>query len=145
MIHEQAERPEQIRAMFEEICCGNQDAVHTCWAVFQFLHVIDDLVDRDHDLPIETVGLSLLAFTEAVAANPFFQANRDILLGHMRVAVLEWVDSERWRKREDLREKIAAEVLKSQYQNFFYLIASLCGGLSHMSAITQKYRQYHWD
>lgn len=145
MIHEQLERPDQIRGMFDEICCGNQDAVHTCWAVFQFLHVIDDLYDRDHVVSIDTVGLALLGFTESIAANPFFQANRDILLGQLRVSVLEWVDSEKWRTREDIREKLAAEVLKSQYQNFFYLIASLCGGLHHMAAVTQKYRQYHWD
>lgn len=145
MIPEFAQRKQHFDTMFRELCCGNEDAVHVCWSVFQFLHVIDDLVDKDVPVTVDTVGLSLLTFTEAVAANAFFQANRDILLGALRVGVIEWLDSEKWKDRSDIREQMAALVLKSQYQNFFFLIASLCGGIAHMAAMTAKYRQYQWD
>jgi len=145
MIPEEAKRKAELDGMFADISLGNPDAVHVCWAVFQFSHVLDDLFDRDVTLPVETVGLALLTFTEAVAANPFFQANRDILLGSMRVSTVEWIDSENWRKREDIRERVAAEVLKSQYQNFFYTVAGLCGGIGHMQAMSAKYREYQWD
>jgi hypothetical protein len=145
MIPEFDQRRQHFDTMFRELCCSNEDAIHVCWSVFQFLHVIDDLVDRDVQVSVDTVGLTLLTFTEAVSANPFFQTNRDILLGALRVGVIEWLDSERWKLRPDVREQMAAMVMKSQYQNFFFLVASLCGGITHMAACAQKYRQFQWD
>jgi hypothetical protein len=131
--------------MFEDICRGDQEALHVCWSLFRFLHVLDDMFDGDQEFSARAAGLSFLDFTETVACNPFFQAHRDLLCGSMRVALVEWIDSEAWRTREDLREKVAAEVLKSQYQNIFFLIASLVGGLPHMAAMSAKWRDYNWD
>lgn len=145
MIPEAAERGTQLDAMFRECACGDENAVHVCWAVFRFLHMLDDLVDRDVDVPADTVGLTLISFVEAVAANPFFQANRTELLTCLRVGILEWMESEAWKRRGDLKSALAAEVLKSSYQNFFYLVASLCGGLVHMRGMSAKYRDYQWD
>jgi hypothetical protein len=135
----------RLDAMFRELCCGSEDALHVCWAFYQFLHVVDDLVDRDVPVAVDTVGFHLIAFTEVVACNPFFQAHRDLLMGAFRVAVVEWLDSEEWAKREDVWDKMAARVLKSQYQNLFFLIASLCGGVAHMRAMTAKYREYQYQ
>lgn len=145
MISEYEQQRDHFETMFQEICLGNTDAVHVCWSVFQFLHVIDDLVDKDKLVSPAAVGISLLMFTEAVSANPFFQQNRDALLGVLRVGVMEWVDSESWKVREDPRERAAAEVIKSGYQNVFYTVAGLCGGLVHMQAMTTKYRQFQFD
>jgi hypothetical protein len=145
MIHEYSEKQAHFDRVFQDLCLGNQEAIQVCHSVFQFLHIIDDLVDKDHPVPVDVVGVHLLDFIETVALNPFFQKHREALCGCLRVGVLEWVDSEKWRAREDVREKLAAEVLKSQYQNFFYLIAGLCGGISHMAAMTAKHREYQWD
>lgn len=145
MIHEYGEKKAHFDGMFREMCAGDEDAFHVCWAVFQFLHVVDDLVDRDHPVTPEVVGLSLVVFIEAVAANLFFQKHRGPLLACLRTSVMEWVDSEKWRARADLREKLAAEILKSQYQNFFFLISGICGGLLHQHAMSTKFRQYQWD
>ena len=145
MIHEFVEKPTHFEALFQEVCMGDPDAVEVCRSVFQFLHIIDDLVDRDHPVPVELIGEQLLVFIETVALNPFFQRHRSALCGCLRVGVIEWVDSEKWRLRTDVREKIAAEVLKSQYQNFFYMVAGLVGGVKHMSAMAAKYRQFQWD
>jgi hypothetical protein len=139
------ELKEKIGQIFNDVSCGDQDAVHVCWSVYQFLHVIDDLVDRDQVLDARTVGLTFLVFTEAVAANPFFQANRNVLLGALRIGVIQWVDSEAWKKRDDLKCQMAAEVIKSGYQEFFFQVAYICGGLSHMQAMAEKHREYCWD
>jgi hypothetical protein len=136
---------QKIDTIFTEVCCGDQNAFHACWAVYQFLHVIDDLVDRDQEVDARTVGLTLVVFTEAVSANPFFQANRDVLLGTFRTGVMEWIDSEAWRKRSDIKDQMAAEVIKSGYQNFFFQVAYLCGGPAHMNAMSEKHREYCWD
>lgn len=145
MIHEFEERGQHLDTMFRELCAGNEAALDVCWSAYRFLHVIDDLVDRDHPVPVVEVGMSLLAFTDTVSLNPFWQQYARELLAVLRVGVLEWVDSEQWRTREDVREKLAAEVIKSGYQNFFYSIAGFCGGLAHMQAMTAKYRQFQWD
>lgn len=145
MIHEFVEKHAHFESVFQEVCLGDAEAIDVCRSVFQFLHIIDDLVDRDHPVSVDLVGEQLIVFIETLALNPFFQRHRNALCGCLRVSIIEWVDSEKWRARQDVREKIAAEVLKSQYQNFFYLVAGLCGGVKHMSAIAAKYRQYQWD
>ena len=63
----------RLDAMFRDLCCNDESAVHVCWSVFQFVHVLDDLVDRDKEVAVETVGLSFIILLETVAANPFFQ------------------------------------------------------------------------
>jgi hypothetical protein len=145
MIHELPKRGPELEAMFRELCRDDQHAVNACWAAWRFLHVIDDLADRDHPVPVADVGIALLDFTETAALNPFWQSHARELAAVLRVGVMEWVDSEKWRQREDVREKLAAEVIKSGYQNLFYLIAGLVGGTSHMQAMTEKWRQFQWD
>jgi hypothetical protein len=139
------ELKEKIGQIFHDVARGDEHAVHVCWSVYQFLHVIDDLVDRDQALDARTVGLSFLVFTETVAANPFFQANREVLLGALRTGVIEWIDSEAWKNRDDLKCRMAAEVIKSGYQGLFFQVAYLCGGLAHMQAMSEKHREYCWD
>lgn len=145
MIHELEQRGVHFDAMFRELCLGNEDAVKVCWSVFRFLHVLDDLFDRDHPVTPADLGLSLLSLVETLSENPFWLAHVGSLLPVLRVGVMEWIDSEAWRARTDVREKLAAEVLKSGYQNFFYAIAGVLGGTVHMQAMTEKYRQYQWD
>jgi len=135
----------KIGQIFSDVACGNQEAVHVCWSVYQFAHVVDDLVDRDQVLDARTIGMTFLVFTETVSANPFFQANREVLLGALRTGVVGWIDSESWKHRDALKCKLAAEVLKSSYQEFFFQVAYLCGGLLHMQAMSEKHREYCWD
>jgi hypothetical protein len=141
------ETPDWKRAryeMFREICRGDEAAISLCWSLYQFLHVLDDLVDRDVPVTPEMVGLSFLSCVETFAANPFFQQHRDLILGALRPAVIQWVNSEEWRKRDDVREKVAAEVIKSGYQDVFYLIAGLVGGLPHQLEVAARWREYDW-
>jgi hypothetical protein len=135
---------ESLVSAVEEIVCGDASARQFVWAYYAFIHVIDDLFDRDVPLDAGTVALAFINYTETVAANPFFQAHRDFLLGLMRAGVLAWADSEEWRARPDVREKLAAEVIKSSYQEVLWAVAGLCGGLVHQRVMTSKYREYDW-
>jgi len=144
MTEDQKTRQESIDRLFTEISCGNPAARQFCWAAYRWLHVVDDLFDRDYEVPVAHVALSLIEFTESVAANPFFQENRNFLLGVFRCGVLQWSQSEEWRTRADPREKIAAEVIKSGYQELFWAVAGLCGGIVFQNEISTKHREYDW-
>lgn len=125
---------------FEEIANGNEPARQCCWAIYGFLHLIDDLYDRDHVVSPEEMATVVVAFQETVAANPFFQTHREALLALLRVAWTSWVSSE-GPPVQDAPEG-TGDVLKSAYQEIFFFIASVTGGLPYGLAMSRKYRGY---
>lgn len=127
---------------FTEIANGNDDAAHFCASVHAFAHLIDDLYDKDHTPKPEDVAWVLAGFITDIAENPFFQAHRAQLLAAIRSSLLSWVSSEQFKAREDVRDKLAAEVLKSGYQDVFFVVADLVGGMNHALVMSTKWRGY---
>lgn len=134
-----------LTQVLEEVCKGDPNAVGMCAAWYQFAHVLDDLVDRDKPVSPDEVGTLMLGVIEGLAGNPFFQANAAHLLPVMRLGALNWVESERLRQSEDVREKLSAEVYKSIYQEVFWLTAGLCGGVKHQLEMMRKHRRVDWE
>jgi len=116
-----------------------------CAAWYNFCHVLDDLVDRDKPVTAERVGMMVLGVLEGLATNPFFQTHAAALLPVFRLGALNWVESERLRAEGDERERWAAEVFKSLYQEVFWLTAGICGGREHQLAMMRKHRKVDWD
>ena len=128
------------KACFEEIANGVEPARQCCWAIYGFLHLIDDLYDRDHVVGPDEMATVVVAFQETVACNPFFQAHREALLALLRVAWTSWVSSEG--PPIEGAPAGARDVLKSAYQEIFWYIASVTGGLPYGLAMSRKFRSY---
>lgn len=109
---------------------------------YRFIHLLDDLVDHDKERTADDVALTLFAFVDQVANNPFFQRHKQSLLPIVYAAGRAWASSERLRKSDDIQNKIAAEVLKSQYQDLFHHIAFLSGGIEFAVQWEEKHRSY---
>lgn len=133
---------EELSKALSEIANGDVHAENFCRALYQFVHVLDDLVDRDVDRSAGDVAMAVVSLVGAVGLNPFFQAHRDVLFGAISMAALSWAGSEKLKKSEKLEHKLAAEVVKSAYQDVFFLVASLTGGMEHGLAVADRWRGY---
>jgi hypothetical protein len=134
-----------IKSCFEELSCGNKPAQDFCHAIFWWIHMLDDLFDKDTSVPPTAVsGISFNLICN-VANNEFFQVNKTVLLPTILLASQAWADSEGFKKKESPLDKIAAQVMKSQHLDIYIHVAFLCGGLLHMNAMSEKYRAYNFD
>jgi hypothetical protein len=132
----------EIEAAFSDIAAGNKDAFDFCRSAFEFFHLFDDLVDRDHPIdPNETI-LCLLKFIETLTRNPFYQAHRDDLFATLTTGAFAYAASLRQAADPDVQKRVASEVLKSQYQDVFFRTAFWVGGSRHSIEMDTKYRSY---
>lgn len=141
-------RPERLDfpKVFAEVALGNQDAYQFCSTFLCWVHLIDDFIDKDKELPgSEAVVHLALEVLVTFACNPFWQANKAALKPLIFQGVNAFLDSNRWAKAQDFRDRATADVLKSQYQEVFWHVAEICGGWEHRLAITRQYRHYHYD
>jgi len=134
-----------FKAVFEDITKGNQSALHFCQTFLHFVHMVDDLVDRDIQVPADAVSGICFNLMSMLATNEFFQEYKSVLLPTIMVSSQAWACSERFKKRDNLLDKVAAQVLKSEYQNVFLQVAYICGGQAHFIEMAQKYREFNYD
>jgi hypothetical protein len=128
---------------FREICKGDQEAYEFCESFYEYVHVMDDLIDRDNGVP--SPGLAVAAFLKlayVLSFNIFYQRHKDTLMPVIHAGLLEFVDSEIWKLRDTEEEKTIAEVLKSSYQNIFFMVAFCVGGVAHQFEMSNKHRGY---
>lgn len=136
---------ERFDTIFKDITKGNLDAYDFCHSFFRWVHCLDDLVDKDKQVPAGAVSMLFFSLVHTVACNPFFQKYRTELLSTLLISSQAWADSEEWKKRPDVLHRITSQVLKSQYQDVFIHVAALCGGQIHMQEIAARYRDYNYD
>ena len=132
-------------AIFRDITKGDENAFNFCNAFFRWVHCLDELVDRDKEVPPAAVSMLFFSLVHTLATNLFFQNHKESLLPTMLLASNAWADSEHWKKSPDVLHRITSQVLKSQYQDVFIHVAALCGGQAHMHEVSRKYRDYNYD
>jgi hypothetical protein len=127
------------------VCAGNKEAFVFCETLVGWLHWIDDMADRDRTWqPSDTVRINLAALA-TFAANPFFQKHRTALMSLLTQAFCGWLDGEQWAKRANVRERRAADVIKSTYHEVIWHVAYLVGGWNHLRHVTATCRAYDFD
>lgn len=129
----------------EEIARGDAAALEFMQVFYVFVQTFDDLVDRDKPVTPEEAGSALLRFILVLSQNKFYLAQCGSLLPLITAAMGAWVGSEYFAKRKAVLDHITGQVLKSQYQDIFFHVALLTGGLPHFFAMQQKYRSYYFD
>lgn len=137
---------------FEEICLGDRDAIQFCWLFFRWVHWLDDTIDADKPWTAEEAGRLNLEALMVFASNPFFQRHKERLTPLIIAACRAYGDSEAWKdRRSDVKDRRAADVLKSFYNEVFwhagYLVAREQGkdGWQHLSAMTNTHRAFDYD
>lgn len=118
---------------------GDKHAEDFCVCIYEFLHLIDDLVDRDVKIPNdEEISLACIKLILTIGGNPFYQAHRvrfEVLLEHGFSA---WCCSNRF----NAEKKVEGKVLKSWYHDIFWEVARLTGGWEHMRKVCTQYRAF---
>lgn len=129
----------------KEISNGNEDAHRFMRALYIWVQVQDDLFDKDHEIKASQLASSNLNLLIEVSNNPFYRENSNVFLPVIASASLAWVASEDFAKREGTLERVASQVIKSEYMNVFFQVALLVGGWDHALAMQSKFRSYYPD
>lgn len=136
-----AENPQAL-ASFEAICNGDRNAVEFLWRVWNFFHLMDDLVDKDKPVSLEEAARELFMFTQAIALNPFFQAYKVQLLPFILNACNGWVIGDQWAASQLDSERRVSPALKCSDFNLYSYVAFLTGGWDNMRSSEPKFRVY---
>lgn len=134
-----------IHQALTECANGNESAFRFIWSFYHGVHCIDDLIDKDKELQPEYVIRTMWSMLVNFADNEFFQQNKTYLMPVLTAAIHAYIDSERFVKSENVLERVASQVLKSQYADVFFATAYLTGGADHMLTMSRRWRQYHFD
>ena len=127
------------KEILEKCANGNEPAKEFMLVVYEFLHLIDDLVDRDVKIPNdEEISFSCIKLILTVGGNPFYQQHRkrlEVLLEHGFSA---WCCSNRF----NADKRVEGKVLKSWYHEIFWEVARLTGGWEHMRKTCTAFREF---
>lgn len=121
--------------MVKQAANGNANAENFALAWINFCHCIDDLIDDDRLVSSEAVAAILVTFMVELSGNPFYQANKPMLLGIMVQSINSWLDS-------NTEAGIKRAVLAGMYHEVIYHIAFLTGGWTKLRTLTSSEREY---
>jgi hypothetical protein len=129
----------------KEISNGNEDAHRFMRSFYLWVQVQDDLFDKDQEVTASQLVSANMNLLIEVSQNPFYQEHRAVFLPVIFSASLAWVSSEDFKKREAALDRLSSQVIKSQYQDVFFQVALLVGGMDFCLAMQAKYRSYYFD
>ena len=125
-----------------EITLGDADAFAFCAAFYRWVDLVDNLVDRDHEIASSEVGKTCSEVALAFAFNPFFLEHKDSLCPLIVAGAAAWAESEALKKSEDVRLRLASQILKSSYTEVLWHVAYVMGGWEHRIAMATRYREF---
>ena len=127
-------------------CAGRSaDARDFLLAFHRLVHALDDVADAAPGMTAEGWAMPLREFIEVCLMNPFCRDyNRELatLISH---SVSAWLDSNRWKERDDPRARQAADVLKSLYHEVFWFTACKANDWHYMRKMQELYREFDFE
>ena len=132
--------PDHRQRILTECANGNAPAADFLRVMYEFLHLIDDLVDLDvtPEPSDEVIGFQCVQLILTIGSNPFYQANKHRLEPLIEQAFSAWLCANRLEREK----KIQGKVLKSWYHEIFWHVARLTGGWEHMRRVCRTYRDF---
>jgi hypothetical protein len=130
--------------MLFDCSSGNMAAYDFCRTFFVFVSALDDLIDRDTPVSAEDAVRVNLELFETLSGD-FWVENRERLLPLIRAGASAWLDSEVWKNRDSVLDRIASQVLKAAYLEVFFEVAHITGGWELRRACTQRWRNFDYD
>ena len=134
------ERPDEVaknpeaRMWLERIAAGNADAFAFMWTMWNWSHVIDDLVDRDKPTGVEDAAGWFIKMAHELSFNRFYVDNSAFLFGLVASMFNRWCDGEEWERSKDLKQRAASHVIKCGDIELYLGVAYLTGGWDHVRA-----------
>jgi hypothetical protein len=134
-----------------EMLRGDAAGVQFLVTYMRWAHWIDDIVDGDRAWDAEAVARVNLEAVVVFSENAFFLRHRERLAPLIVQAWRAFGDSIQWERRADVKDRRAADVLKSNYHEVYwhsaYLAATEKGedGWAHLTAMTKKFRVFDYD
>lgn len=107
---------------------GNDLATEFIVTLYNILHLVDDLTDRDH---VTTTRQMQQGFWDALITlprNAFYVTHFALLNGALQTAILNWHAANRMEVTEAANAKEVAYVLRSSYNDLITLCAWIIGG-----------------
>lgn len=132
---EEREKNPDVYRWFAAIANGDQDAENFLRAMWSFLHLYDDLVDRDRPVSIAQAAAELANLFTTLLYNPFFARSKDALFPLMISMINRWVDGDEWEQREGLFDQVASSVIRCGDVDLYLMVAFLTGGWEHMRRV----------
>jgi hypothetical protein len=126
----------------QRVCLGNQDAIRFLNDITDVLHLWDDLIDRDHELPDAHINKTMWIALVALPRNPFYVQHFMALNSILVTAIVNWqIATDMERKPSSDNEEVIAFIIRSSYIDIITLVAVLCGGPDHATSIMREARQ----
>jgi hypothetical protein len=133
--------PLELR-LLERICCGEREAMEwlTLWS--EYVHAIDDIVDKERD-GVEDV---LRTFARAVMlySHPFYLKNLAALRAVVLVIGNLYADSVGWEKSLVAWQRNWSDHNRHAGMEMVIAVAQICGGYEHGRAISEEQRCICW-
>lgn len=136
---------DSAQKILEECCKGDATALRFCQIFFVWCHTFDDVLDRDKPVAFEDAVTANWALIQELTTNAFWLKNSARLLPLISAGASSSVSSEQFRLRENVLDRVASQVLKTQYAEVFWEVAGICGGWQHKLAMVQKHRAFDYD
>lgn len=130
-----------IRSELHSLSNGNEDAFRFMWTMWNWSHVIDDLVDQDKFVGVENAAKYFILMLQEVTFNPFYKANAPYLFGLIASMFNRWCDGEEFEKSDDKLKQAQSHVIKCGDLELYIGVAYLTGGWDFVRAC-KAFRTY---
>jgi hypothetical protein len=127
------------------VCRGNADAIRFLEDITEVLHLWDDLVDKDKELPDEVINRAMWKALVDLPRNPFYAQNFATLNTLLVAAIVNWeVATQMERKQTGKDDLHIAFILRSSYIDLVLGTAIIIGGREHaISMMLPARRLWH--
>lgn len=122
----------RVKRELELIANGNDDAFRFMWAMWNWSHVIDDLVDRDKVAGVENAAKYFMVIMQELTFNTFYIQNAGYLFGLTVSMFNRWCDGEEFENSDDRLKQAQSHVIKCGDLDLYLGVAFLIGGWDHI-------------
>ena len=130
-----------IKRELQVLSNGNADAFRFMWTMWNWSHVIDDLVDRDKEAGVENAAKYFILITQELSFNKFYKDNAGYLFGLIASMFNRWCDGEEFEKSDDRLKQAQSHVIKCGDLELYLGVAHLTGGWDHVRKC-KEFRTY---
>ena len=120
---------------------GNADAFRFMWTMWNWSHVIDDLVDRDKEVGVENAAKYFVLIAQELSFNRFYLQHAQYLFSLIMSMFNRWCDGEEFENSDDVLKQAQSHVIKCGDLELYIAVAYLTGGWDHVRA-TKAFRTY---
>ena len=129
---DEVEKNPEAKMWLVKIANGNQAAFDFMWTMWNWSHVIDDLVDRDKPVGVENAARWFINMLHELTFSQFYANNSAYLFALVMSMFNRWCDGEEWELSDNPIKQTASHVIKCGDIELYLGVAYLIGGWKHV-------------